>query len=194
MPSLLIADREIVSSPLSGLLNSSSTSGATSPRVWLPIVLATCLVCLIMAAFLFAIAYFRSRQFNEAKKIDPYLSRREFLRRRRLSPSDLRNEEELQRNIMIRKSLATRSSRTISQIELEGSDLDENDCSLREDWKEWEARMRKDKLLDEHPSSVPAAQSMTSLPLPSQTKSVSPGRNPMIQRQPKPPLPELPQL
>ncbi|KAJ3948469.1 transcription initiation factor IIB [Colletotrichum fioriniae] len=50
----------------------------------------------------------KNAQFREACKRDPYLTRKEFARRRKLSALERLEEEELQRSIMIRKSLASR--------------------------------------------------------------------------------------
>ncbi|TEA12074.1 Transcription initiation factor IIB [Colletotrichum sidae] len=68
-----------------------------------------------MSAVLFYIFDRRkSRQFREACKRDPYLTRKEFSRRRKLSAVQRLEEEEMQRNIMIRKSLASRSTSRVS--------------------------------------------------------------------------------
>ncbi|GKT48232.1 uncharacterized protein ColSpa_08413 [Colletotrichum spaethianum] len=50
----------------------------------------------------------KNAQFREACRRDPYLTRKEFVRRRKLSAVERLEEEELQRSIMIRKSLASR--------------------------------------------------------------------------------------
>ncbi|KAJ0313207.1 hypothetical protein COL516b_000136 [Colletotrichum fioriniae] len=52
----------------------------------------------------------KNAQFREACKRDPYLTRKEFARRRKLSALERLEEEELQRSIMIRKSLASRAA------------------------------------------------------------------------------------
>ncbi|TKW54905.1 Transcription initiation factor IIB [Colletotrichum tanaceti] len=50
----------------------------------------------------------KKAQFREACQRDPYLTRKEFARRRKLSSIERLEEEEMQRNTMIRKSLAGR--------------------------------------------------------------------------------------
>ncbi|KAH6695304.1 hypothetical protein F5X68DRAFT_29652 [Plectosphaerella plurivora] len=53
----------------------------------------------------------RSEQrYRNASAADPYLTRREFKRRSKMSPTQRIEEDELQRRIMIRKSLASRTS------------------------------------------------------------------------------------
>ncbi|RXG42565.1 hypothetical protein VDGE_03522 [Verticillium dahliae] len=50
------------------------------------------------------------RQYREACQKDPYLTRKEFARRKRLSALERIEEDEMQRSVMIRKSLTSRSS------------------------------------------------------------------------------------
>ncbi|KAJ0337598.1 hypothetical protein COL922a_006590 [Colletotrichum nupharicola] len=66
----------------------------------------------------------KNRQFREACKRDPYLTRKEFTRRRKLSALERLEEEELQRSIMIRKSLA---SKTPSRSTSRGSSSEEDE-------------------------------------------------------------------
>ncbi|KAK1973868.1 hypothetical protein LZ30DRAFT_609630 [Colletotrichum cereale] len=56
-------------------------------------------------------------QFREACRRDPYLTRKEFARRRKLSALERLEEEEMQRSIMIRKSLASREPSRQSSYE-----------------------------------------------------------------------------
>ncbi|KAI8150655.1 Transcription initiation factor IIB [Colletotrichum sp. SAR 10_70] len=66
----------------------------------------------------------KNRQFREACKRDPYLTRKEFTRRRKLSALERLEEEELQRSIMIRKSLA---NKTPSRSTSRGSSSEEDE-------------------------------------------------------------------
>ncbi|KAK2016796.1 hypothetical protein LZ32DRAFT_68175 [Colletotrichum eremochloae] len=73
------------------------------------VVVVLCVAAVVMSAALFYLFDRKKHaQFREACKRDPYLTRKEFLRRRKLSALERLQEEEAQRSIMIRKSLASR--------------------------------------------------------------------------------------
>lgn len=96
-------------------------------------------------------------QYKEAQKLDPYLSRKEFLRRQQLTPAERQEEEETQRRSMIRKSLLSRSSPRNSQAGSDDIDLEDGERptrGLKEDWKEYEAQLQKERSLsgERHPS------------------------------------------
>lgn len=65
----------------------------------------------LLAVIAFLLYRSRSEQrYRHASAADPYLTRREFKRRSKMSPTQRIEEDELQRRIMIRKSLASRTS------------------------------------------------------------------------------------
>lgn len=142
---------------------------------------------LVAAAFITAVlVYFRRRGYREAIRRDPSLSSEEYVRRRMMSAAALQEEEERQRNIMIRKSLASRSFDWSSQSDRQSLDADESmPTGLKEDWKEWEARMRRERSdsVRQHPASSP----IPDMPMPKQSRSRSPSRSPLLRGQ-SPPL------
>ncbi|KAM7200636.1 hypothetical protein V8F33_003841 [Rhypophila sp. PSN 637] len=109
-----------------------------------------------------------------------------------MSAADVYAEDEQQRKAMIRKSLATRSmnslesqfSRTSSRIETEFFEMEEEEtANLRDDWKEWEARVQRERTLsgEQHPLAPELA-------IPRPTRSRSPSRGPLLgQQAPSPP-------
>jgi len=95
--------------------------------------ISTIILAIVLAAVFLsfvAIRVKRRRQYRQARERDPYLTRHDFFRRRKMSAIDRLEEEERQRSIMIHKSLASRSwgsldsggsqppstSRTISRV------------------------------------------------------------------------------
>ncbi|KAL0936012.1 uncharacterized protein CTRU02_208227 [Colletotrichum truncatum] len=105
---------------LDGTSGSTENPSSTSTTTILIFVIVVCAAAIMSAAIFYLFDRKKSRQFREACKRDPYLTRKEFSRRRKLSTLERLEEEELQRNIMIRKSLASRStSRTSSDDELD---------------------------------------------------------------------------
>ncbi len=179
----------------------SDASDYDSSRVWVTAVAVVCTLTFAMLGIGLAFFYYRRRQHRKAQARDPYLTLKEFSRRSEISVVDRTNEEEMRR-IMIRKSLASRSSKTLSQIDAPGFgrvEVDEDDeeeeqraSTLREDWKEWEERMRMERTRsgEQHP-----LQSMTDLTIPSKSQDRSPSRSPLLKHQrPVTPLPPTPQL
>ncbi|EFQ32511.1 hypothetical protein CGRA01v4_05947 [Colletotrichum graminicola] len=96
--------------------NPTTLSTSTTAIVVVAVVL--CAAAVIMSAALFYLFDRKKHaQFREACKRDPYLTRKEFSRRRKLSALERLEEEEMQRNIMIRKSLAIREPSRRSSYE-----------------------------------------------------------------------------
>jgi uncharacterized protein YneF (UPF0154 family) len=179
-----------------------STDSSYTPWLIILIVIAALIVAAIIVYFVRD--KLRDRQFEEASKKDPYLTRKEFRRRRKLSALERIEEEELQRSVMIRKSLATRSSRTNSQVTISVTMPEEHDTEmdedvpaarLKDDWKEWEARMQRDRSnsAERHPFiNAHSAGEITDLPLPQQSRTASPSRSPLLNARVSPPLPSPP--
>ena len=138
------------------------------------IVIGSIILALVLV---FAVTYFlRRRRLRQAQTNDPYLSRKEFTRRRKMSKVDRMHEEELERRAIIRKSLASKaSSRSSQAISEQMGIVDDDDDdgnktgvsptnSLKDDWKEWEARLQRERSnsIQEHPLMSPR----TSIPIP----------------------------
>ncbi|KAF5494625.1 Transcription initiation factor IIB [Colletotrichum siamense] len=123
-------DHSIPSS--NGLGPSTSTPGSTTAEdttttnttTVLIVVIILCGSAIMSAALFYIFDRKKNRQFREACKRDPYLTRKEFTRRRKLSALERLEEEELQRSIMIRKSLA---SKTPSRSTSRGSSSEEDE-------------------------------------------------------------------
>ncbi|OHE92379.1 hypothetical protein CORC01_12306 [Colletotrichum orchidophilum] len=88
-----------------GNIETPSSSGTTTVLI---IVILCCASAIMSATLFYIFDRKKNAQFREACKRDPYLTRKEFVRRRKLSVLERLEEEELQRSIMIRKSLASR--------------------------------------------------------------------------------------
>ncbi|EQB56768.1 transcription factor TFIIB [Colletotrichum gloeosporioides Cg-14] len=114
-------DHSIPSS--NGLGPSTSTPGSTTAEdttttnttTVLIVVIILCGSAIMSAALFYIFDRKKNRQFREACKRDPYLTRKEFTRRRKLSALERLEEEELQRSIMIRKSLASKTPSAVHQ-------------------------------------------------------------------------------
>ncbi|EXF78201.1 transcription factor TFIIB [Colletotrichum fioriniae PJ7] len=90
-----------------GNIESPSSAGTTTVLI---IVILCCASAIMSATLFYIFDRKKNAQFREACKRDPYLTRKEFARRRKLSALERLEEEELQRSIMIRKSLASRAA------------------------------------------------------------------------------------
>lgn len=137
----------------------------------------------------------RRRQYRRALQLEPYLTRDEFLRRRKMSAADLLREEEERRKTIIRKSLARRSSDStgssrgsaaIDEIERELARIERQESiRLKDDWKRWEARTRRERSMSagQHPAAS-AEDGVPILAMPSPAKHRSLGRmsapNPLV--------------
>lgn len=81
-----------------------------------------------------------------------------------MTAAERAREEELERRVMIRKSLAGRSLDWSVQFDIETLDAHEHNESsgLKDDWKEWEARMELER--PERTCRHPAATALPELP------------------------------
>lgn len=111
-------------------------------------------------------------------------------RRKKTADLDRAEEEELQRQVMIRKSLASRASwRTVNdEDEVE---VTERPNDLRRDWKEWEAGIQHKRSIstDTHPGIDPGLQLPSQLATPSISRSGSPARHPLLTPTSRSPIP-----
>lgn len=186
-------------SPYGSSMESNQTTNQDSPAMWITAVIVVGIVVL-GGVIMFTVLYLHKRhQYRQARQRDPYLSRGEFIKRRKMSAADLYNEEERQRQAMIRKSLVsrstnsleTRSSRTSSRIERESFEMEEEEAAnLKDDWKEWEARVQRERALsiEQHPAVAQAPD----LAIPQPTRSRSPSRSPLLGPLPPSPPPRHP--
>ena len=129
----------------------------------------------------------RRQQLLRQPRPNPYLTRHEIARRRKLSESDFSIEEERRRSDMIRKSLANRSSVStgsgysvrLDQVDQElGAMERQESVRLKDDWKRWEARVRQERAVSpgQHPAARPATDDVPILAIPSPAKHRSQGR------------------
>ncbi|KAK3353342.1 hypothetical protein B0T25DRAFT_518427 [Lasiosphaeria hispida] len=126
MPTLPLIPREVEQNPEHNTATpygEHESDTRNSSLAWvIPTVVAGLIV--VTAFLVYALlSYNKRRQFRKEQEKDPYLTPNEFSRRRRMTAQDRVEEEEKQRVIMIRKSLASRSwgsmggdSRRTSQI------------------------------------------------------------------------------
>jgi len=175
----------------------SGSKPPSNPKVW--IIPAVVGGGVLMAALLVwaVLAIKKRRKAKEAEGLDPYLTRPDFSKKRKLSAAERVEEEEKQRIIMIRKSLASRSWGTESDTSRRESrtsnnsqawptipeDTEEEEpAKLKEDWKAWEAQLQRSTTLEQHPAAVDGADKMAK---PRTSRSQSPhSRNPLLGRFP----------
>lgn len=174
------------------------STNTDNSAVWITAVIVVGIV-VVGGLLMFTVLYLHKRhQFRKARQTDPYITKGEFIKRRKMSAADMFEEDERQRKAMIRKSLATRSmnslessqfSRTSSRVDTESFEMDEEETvNLRDDWKEWEARVHRERALsgEHHPLAAPE------LAIPQPTRSRSPSRSPLLVQLPPSPPPRHP--
>ncbi|KAK4199952.1 hypothetical protein QBC40DRAFT_297027 [Triangularia verruculosa] len=83
--------------------------------IWIVISIVAGTIGVVAALTTLVVCYTKRHQYKRAKARDPYLTREEFSRKRKLSANDLFKEEENWRGHMIHKSLASRSTNTLEQ-------------------------------------------------------------------------------
>ncbi|KAK4035018.1 hypothetical protein C8A01DRAFT_38530 [Parachaetomium inaequale] len=149
-------------------------------------------------AFVF-IYYIRRRRVRRDSEQHPFLTRDGIVKRRTRSGTELSEEEEARRRHIIRKSLATRSScsagsglsATVDQVDRELEEIERQESTrLKDDWKQWEARVRHERSVsgDQHPAAS-AASGVPILAIPTPAKHRSPGETPSPSPPPSPPVP-----
>lgn len=146
-----------------------------------------------------AMCYNKRRRSQGAQELEPYLTRGEFIRRRKMSEADRFQEEEERRRYMIRKSLASRSTNSIGsrlsamadQIDRGLTEMERRESTrLKDDWKRWEARERHVRTMSggQHPAAT-AETGVPILSIPTPAKHRSPGRMPVLSLPPSVPAP-----
>jgi hypothetical protein len=145
------------------------------------------------------IYYTKRRQARRDSELHPFLARDGIVKKRTRSGTELSEEEEARRRHMIRKSLATRSScsagsgssATVEQVDRELEELERRESTrLKDDWKQWEARVRHERSMsgDQHPAAS-AASGVPILAIPTPAKHRSHGEAPSPSLPPNPPVP-----
>lgn len=137
-------------------------------------------ILLAVAIVAAVLPYYRRREYSRAKTHDPSLSRKEFERRRKMTAEERQREEELERRLMIRKSLAGRSLDWSVQCDNESLDMHEHreSSGLKDDWKEWEAGLQRER--PESTCRHPSATVLPELPAPAKARPRSPSRSPLL--------------
>ena len=200
----LLGRRNVTTTPYGDAIDSDAHGGST---IWIiPTVVAGGVV--ITALLVWALVGFsRRRQYRKAREKDLCLTQTEFVKRRKMSATKRLEEEERQRVIMIRKSLASRESGSLasqsrrtsagsessqlSQVDRVVAEEREDEAepkALKEDWKSWEARMQRSV----YPNQHPAADPVPDLAMPRPSRPHSPSHSPLLR--PLSSAPELPRL
>lgn len=153
-------------------------------KTWL---IAVCVVAsVVVTALVVYLVVFRLRnkQYQEAARRDPYLTRKEWARRRKLSNLQRLEEEESQRQLILRKTLTSRTSSRDGSADFEsrrdGGSAEEarSEAGRSEEWKRWEAgygdaedAAEGHPLIEQHPAvkgddnRLPRSASPTRAPL-----------------------------
>ncbi|KAH6646248.1 hypothetical protein BKA67DRAFT_583651 [Truncatella angustata] len=194
----------------------SSNSITKSPWILVAIILSALVIAMIIV---FVVLYFlRKKRLAEANQQLPVIGDRLQTtgRRRKISAADRKQAEEMERSLMIRKSLASRS--TFSTIGSRDSQVlhsarsssilnhnpfetadETGDSEAKDDWKEWEVRAqteRRHSRLEElamgggrtqHPA---LSRELQDLPIPRQARVAFPSGDAKGPRE-KLPLPPL---
>lgn len=185
------------------------TAGPTinNSVVWIVVVVVGGII-FIGAAVACALIYYTKRR----RERHPYLIEHGIIKERKGSEGRLSRKDEERRQHMIRKSLASRStdsagssrlSAMMEQIDRELLEIERQErqesTRLKDDWKQWEARVRheRSKSGDQHPAtasaSVPSAPSAPTevpiLAIPSPAKHRSHGRVSSLRPPTTPPVP-----
>ncbi|KAI0101002.1 hypothetical protein GGR51DRAFT_563652 [Nemania sp. FL0031] len=149
---------------------------------WLVVVIAIGIL-IILTLGVFMLAHYIKSRYTRRKGFRPIEEKNQpyYARKRESRSSDLQEVEDLERDMMIRKSLASRTSLTtsppISHMSLssdgdhhlehertsEASEEQGETVGLKDDWKAWEARVTDERRtshpgglgLDQHPAFAP---------------------------------------
>ncbi|KAI1504561.1 hypothetical protein F5X99DRAFT_371384 [Biscogniauxia marginata] len=164
---------------------------------WVIVVIVIGALIIVSLVSVIAVLYVRARRRKqEAKQADPISH--EYTRRRKNQPDRL-GADELERAVMIRKSLASRTSNRHSQNSsilpdhrlMEAMDEAAEKASLREDWKDREAGLQTEKESPRTPDAEPRGHTPVffppRLPLPMISRTPSPVRGVLPPRKNTPP-------
>ncbi|CAJ2512616.1 Uu.00g007350.m01.CDS01 [Anthostomella pinea] len=156
---------------------------------WLIAVIVTGIVIVMTLLAFMVIYYIRSRRWKRSiREADPISHHQQHTHKRKMSSADRQRAEELERDMMIRKSLASRSSSSFSTLSTHSSRLsafseyplvevseEPETVNLRDDWKEWEAQIQRQMGTASHQASGlhehPAFAPQLSVPRPSRMPS-----------------------
>lgn len=181
---------------LSVLRARDNGDASNSSVVWIAGAIIGGIIVLVTVVTTTILCHTKRRKFEKARQRNPYLTREEFMRRQKMSEEDLFREQEHWRGHMIKKSLATRSSRSlrgthsratstspavvnmvhqptspvviamVDQIEREICELERNESKkLKEDWKQWEARVHRERSTSGVRHPIAASDSPDDVPL-----------------------------
>ncbi|KAI0126125.1 hypothetical protein BJ170DRAFT_685367 [Xylariales sp. AK1849] len=219
-PSLRARDDAFLDDKTQLIQAKDETSINVSPWIIVAIIIG---VILVVTIVMFVVVYFarRRRLAAQAAQQRPLStsSYHDFTRKRKMSAADRANAEELERSLMIRKSLASRassrsarssrilesarssrSSQFLDDIPMEAAEMADGH-GLRDDWKEWEAGIQRERStldLRNPASQIRGHPALTAEPpqlvMPQQTRAPSPPRRGIKERHtlPLPPLPPPP--
>ncbi|KZL63079.1 transcription factor tfiib [Colletotrichum incanum] len=183
--------------------SSSSSSSNINTTTILIVIIVFCASAIMSAALFYLFDRKKNAQFREACRRDPYLTRKEFVRRRKLSAIERLEEEEMQRIIMIRKSLASREPSRQNSCEdfgISGLQQQQEHHQGRLFSGVWMPRMRSGSETSSSASSASSARHPyvephpgveVELPLTPQSRSPSPSpspsRTPLVEKTVPPP-------
>lgn len=134
--------------------DNNDVSPISERAVWIVLGIVGGIIALGGTLTLILVQGSRRRQYRKEQQLYPSLTHDEFLRRRKLSATDLVGEEEERRRQMIRKSLASRStdstgsrySAMVNQMYEELAAMEQQELlGVKDDWKRWEARERHER-------------------------------------------------
>ncbi|KAI1334927.1 hypothetical protein F5Y15DRAFT_262767 [Xylariaceae sp. FL0016] len=176
---------------------SRGANGTSDPWLIVLIIIGVLVVTTLVA--LLIVYHARSRIWKqEVRQANP-ISRFDTRRRRKISAADRQRADDLERAMIIRKSLASRSSisfsarssrvSAISDYPLIELSREKEPILPRDDWKEWEAQMqnqREDAGLN-RPASLEHPALMCHISLPKPSRSPSPARGTIQPRRATPP-------
>ncbi|KAK4465839.1 hypothetical protein QBC42DRAFT_194032 [Cladorrhinum samala] len=171
----------------------SNAAASNNSTVWIVSSIIGGVIVLVAIVTTLVLCYNKRSQYQQAKQLNPYLNRHEYVRKRKMSAEDAFWEEEQQRQVMIRKSLVARSlcslehaspalppnpppaiPAPVDQLEREAAEIERQESlRIKDDWKRWEASVRYERCAsgEKHPaeSGVP----ILAIPCPSKHRSQS---------------------
>ncbi|KAK4226725.1 hypothetical protein QBC38DRAFT_536963 [Podospora fimiseda] len=176
--------------PFISSLETRSTTTNSNSIVWIVSSIVGGVIVLVAILTTVVLYYNKRSQYQQAKELNPYLSRHEFVRKRKMSAVDLFQEEEHRRQLMIRKSIISRSSHslhpnspprkealerseTMEEVEREAAEIERQESlRLKDDWKRWEARLKHERSTsgEHHPLESPTSPGVPTLTVPSPSK------------------------
>ncbi|KAH8886889.1 hypothetical protein GQ53DRAFT_750093 [Thozetella sp. PMI_491] len=211
MPSLSFLRRDGENPTPFNAESEPSSPDYDASKAWIVLVAVLGMLVVVIIGIIASFHFYRRRNFQRERSRDPYLTLKEYSRKSKLSLGDRRYEEDVQRHAIIRKSLASRSSVMLSESDAQrisrssailseaevpqrippttDEDEEEQAGSLRDDWKEWEAKlqMERQRSGEQHP-----LESSVDLTIPPKSRDHSPSQSPLLKQQhPATPLPPM---